>query len=122
MTTLVHATSAYACGDADLSNLKQLVAAGNNQAAWSQAQAMRNQWESDTAFDTLYGSLALANGKPHEAVFALERVIVQEPGNVQARFYLAKAYFESGDKENAQTQFLAVRNSNPPPRHAPGGR
>jgi tetratricopeptide (TPR) repeat protein len=111
---LLHATAVYA-DSADMSRLQQQVSAGNSQAAWTQAQSMRNQWESDPTFDFLYGSLALANGNPHEALFALERVLAQENGNVQARFLLGKALYQAGDKENASKQFAAVLNSNPPP-------
>lgn len=110
---LLHGTAAYA-GSADMDTLQQQVSAGNSKAAWKQASTMRKQWESDPAFDYLYGSLALDNGSPHEALFALERVVLQQPGNVQARFLLGKAYYATGDQESARKQFIIVRGSNPP--------
>lgn len=107
-------TNAHAAS-ASLQRLTDLLAAQQGTAAWAEAVTLRPAMESDPAFDYLYGTAAFASGHYHEAVFALERVLVVQPGNVQARYTLAKTFQAMGDRENALEQFEAVRQSNPPP-------
>jgi tetratricopeptide (TPR) repeat protein len=99
----------------DLKDLETLVNQNQHAAAWKKAIDMRNAWESDPAFDHLYGAAALANNHPQEAIFALERVVLMQPGNVEARLLLGKAYLATGDRESATKQFATVRASAPSP-------
>lgn len=110
----ISGSSAALADDEELNALQQKISSGNAQAAWQQAQDMRAGWESDTRFDYLYGLLAFERGEFHEAQFALERVVVAEPGNIRARLALAKSYYKLGDQHSARRQLEAVRDSNPP--------
>lgn len=111
--SLAQAATVFSADRAELGKLETLLNSGDSQDAWSLAKKMRPAWESDPAFDYLYGAAALASGSRHESIFALERVVLQEPGNTQARFLLAKAYYETGNQEEARKQFIAVRAGNP---------
>lgn len=112
--TLLTATGTQA-NTAPLQSLTDLLSAKQHQAAWAKAIDLRPTLESDPAFDYLYGTAAFATAHYHEAVFALERVLMTQPGNVQARYTLAKTFQALGDRENALKQYEAVRQSNPPP-------
>jgi tetratricopeptide (TPR) repeat protein len=107
---LLAAAPAMAGGN-DLDDLKK---AGNTPSAWQQAQSMRQQWETDPAFDYLYGTLALGQKHYNEAQFALERVVIADPGNLDARIALAQAYYHLGDKQSAAKQFDLIKQANPP--------
>ncbi len=69
----------------------------------------------DPGFDYLLGLAALDAGRPMEAVFALERVLDAEPDNVAARAELARAYFELGERNEAQQEFQLVSQEELPP-------
>ena len=66
-------------------------------------------------FDLVLGIAALEAGQPDQAVFALERVLAVDPGNVRARTELARAYFDLGENEAAQQEFSTVRQGTLPP-------
>ncbi|HQQ62212.1 MAG TPA: tetratricopeptide repeat protein [Pseudomonadales bacterium] len=111
---LTTGTTAWAAGADDLASLRNRVAAGDKQAAWQQAQQMRPQYESDPAFDYLYGTLALGQQRYSEAQFSLERVLIADPGNLSARLALGEAYYKLGDQASAKKQFDLIKQSNPP--------
>ncbi len=69
----------------------------------------------DPGFDYLLGLAALDAGHPMEAVFALERVLDTQPDNVAARAELARAYFELGERHEAQQEFELVSQEELPP-------
>lgn len=66
-------------------------------------------------YDLLLGIAALDSGKPTQAVFALERVLVVDPGNARARAELGRAYFEMGENEAARQEFTETRRQILPP-------
>jgi hypothetical protein len=43
----------------------------------------------------------------------LERVLVQEPNNIEARALIAKGYYKAGEAENAKSEFNNVLSQNP---------
>ncbi len=105
---------AYAGSENDLESLRQKIAGGETQAAWQQAQQLRSQWEADPGFDYLYGTLALQQKKYNEAQFSLERVVIADPANLEARVALAEAYYQLGDKQSAGRQYDMIKQANPP--------
>lgn len=62
----------------------------------------------DPAFDYALGLAALAARQPAEAVFALTRVLMNDPGHVEARLALARAYVHLGDLGSARREIAAV--------------
>jgi hypothetical protein len=84
----------------------------------SEAHDLLTRHELDLAgsasFDYLLGVAALDSGKPKDAVFALERVVVSQPDFPGARIELARAQFESGAYALARDQFQFLLTQSPP--------
>ena len=59
-------------------------------------------------FDYLLGLAALDSGRPGQAIFALERVLMARPDFLPARAEIARAYFMARETENARREFAAV--------------
>lgn len=72
------------------------------------------QMEGDPVFDFNYGFSAAQNGFFNEALFPFERLVEQYPDVPRYRLELARAYFNLGNPEAAEEQFLIVKAGNPP--------
>ncbi len=96
------------------SQLQQLLLDQEYVAAWQRAQSLEAELAGDPAFDFLYAQAALAAGKADYAVFALERVLLQQPDHHRARAELARAYYHSGNWDAAERHFQRVLAINPP--------
>lgn len=59
-------------------------------------------------FDYQFGIAALDAGFPGQAILALERVLLVNPNNLQARAEIARAYLATGETEAARRQFELV--------------
>jgi len=94
--------------------LQQLVSKANYQQAWQQAQRLAKSNEGDPRFDYLYGVSALETGHYDKAVFALERVIINQPNIVRPRLELARAYLKVNNNQAALREFKQVLSLNPP--------
>jgi len=68
----------------------------------------------DPAFDLAFGVAAINAGKPAAGVLALERVLLQNPGNEVARVELARGYFLLGDDHRAREEFELALARDPP--------
>lgn len=66
-------------------------------------------------FDFYYGLAAVDTGHVGEGVFALERVLMQQPGADRARLEYARGLYLQGDDRKAQRQFEIVLANDPPP-------
>lgn len=96
---------------ADLADeAKALIAAGKAGEAYalinSQPQAL-----GEPLVDFYLGIAATDSGHADEGVMALERYILNFPGNVPARIELARALFVAGDNERARDEFLSARQA-----------
>ncbi len=60
------------------------------------------------SYDYLLGKSAIAAKKPNLAIFALERVALTKPRLYKARFLLARAYYNTGELEQASREFNYV--------------
>lgn len=98
----------------DLQRLASLVIANDYAAAYELAKSLEQEYSGTTEFDYLFGLAALYNGKPGEAIFPLERVLLAYPHNHRARLELALAQFVMGDYIAAQANFIQVKEANPP--------
>jgi hypothetical protein len=67
------------------------------------------------AFDFYFGIAAIDSGHAGEGVLALERYVINFPGNLEARLELARGYFVLGEDSRAREEFNGVLKSNPPP-------
>ncbi|MDH5444636.1 MAG: tetratricopeptide repeat protein [Gammaproteobacteria bacterium] len=64
-------------------------------------------------FDLLLAQTALKARLWHEAIFAFERVLIHNPGNVRARVEMAIAYFQIKEYENAERHLDMVIKAKP---------
>ena len=97
-------------------SLEILLERGDYQTAYAQAQALESERAGEPRFDFLYGLAALESGNVQEAVFALERVLVNIPEDHRARLELARAYFMLGNYERSEALFNIVLAADPPPK------
>lgn len=99
---------------ADSGEIERLLEAGSYDAAYERAVALAPAREGDAGFDFLLGMAAVRSGHLPEAVFAFERVLIVQPENHRARLELARVYFLQKDYQSARTEFLTVREQDPP--------
>jgi tetratricopeptide (TPR) repeat protein len=66
-------------------------------------------------YDYLLGVAALDSGQNSEAIFSLRRSLAVEPGFSGARMELARAYYDSGNRDLARPLFVQLLTENPPP-------
>lgn len=98
-----------------VSELEELIATQQYEAAFELAMEHRFEREGDLDFDFYYGLAAIETGNLSEGVFALERVVMRRPGAQRARLELARGYYLMGEYERANHHFDRVRASEPPP-------
>jgi tetratricopeptide (TPR) repeat protein len=83
-----------------------------------EAYALLSDHEAELAgtpdFDYLFGITALDARRPKEAVFALERVVADQPEFLGARMDLARAQLELGQRSQAREQFRYLLTQDPP--------
>lgn len=93
--------------------LKTLLEQGSPAAAY--ALAKKNPQELGIpVFDFYFGIAAIDSGHAGEGVIALERYVINFPGNVQARLELARGYFILGDDSRARDEFTDILKATPP--------
>ena len=68
----------------------------------------------DPVFDFYYGVAAIDAGNAGEGVLALERYVINFPGNTSARLELARGYYVLGEDTRAGEEFRGVLKTNPP--------
>jgi hypothetical protein len=86
----------------------RLLAAGNAEEAWRMLQAREPEFVGDPDFDYALGLAAVDSGRPGQAIFALERVLLSRPEFLPARAEIARAYFLNREPENARREFAIV--------------
>lgn len=94
--------------------LKSLIESKAVQQAYWTAKDHLEEWEGNPTFDLYYGIAAVDTGHANEGVFALQRVVLQQPNNLRARLELARAYFALGEYRRAKSEFEYVLSKNPP--------
>ncbi|MFM9967988.1 MAG: tetratricopeptide repeat protein [Burkholderiales bacterium] len=109
-SSLVHAQS-----DTTLDRARALLAAKDSKAAFELLAPLEPQRAGQPDFDYLLGMAALDAGDAQAAIFALERVVTMQPGNLQARAELARAHFALGENDAAKREFESVRKGQIPP-------
>src|SRR5688572_416367 len=86
----------------EIGELETLLKAEDYEEALSAAEEMSFQQSGKPDFDFLYGVSARKAGHPEVAVFALERVILQNPKDVFAIYERALALLEINDLRGAK--------------------
>ena len=97
-----------------LSRGKALLGANNPDQAWRLLNSGSNSFAGDPSFDYLLGIAALDSGRFAPAVLALERVVAQQPSNLQARAELGRALFALREMGAAKKELETVAAANVP--------
>lgn len=95
--------------------IQQRLNAGDPAAAYQIGLENSDEQAGDPAFDFYFGLAAIESGRAEQAVFAFERVLMQQPDNQRARLELARAQFLLGDDLTARKNFEEVLAAAPPP-------
>lgn len=113
MLAVAFANSAFA----ELSSFDEVdrfLAQGESEQARRLLVSHEDQLAGSVPFDYRLGLATLDAGRAAEAVFILERVVASAPEYFGGRMELARAYFESGDRQRARVQFEYLLDSQPP--------
>ena len=97
-----------------LSGASTLIKAGKSTEAYELLIPYQSELAGDESYDYLLGLAALDSGKPNIAIFALERVLAVNPGHLQARAEIARAYLVAGEMDASEQEFKTVQQQNPP--------
>ena len=88
-----------------ISQAQALVQVGKFKEAFDLLQPLEFEQAGNVQFDYLLGVSAVNAGRPDMATIALERIASTNPGLLDARQWLAIAYFQSGDSPRAKKEF-----------------
>lgn len=94
---------------------RESLARGRPEQAYAILAPQVRWYAGSPEFDYLLGISALDSGRPGDAILALERVLAVEPGHLQARAEIGRAYLAVNETESARRQFQAVAQSPIPP-------
>lgn len=98
----------------DPRQLSDLVESGRYADAYELAHEQVGEHAGEPRFDFYYGVAAIESDALDEGIFALERVLIAQPGSDRARLELARAYFLQGDDRRARREFRTVQAHDPP--------
>lgn len=94
-------------------DVRALLEKGKAKDAYLAGKAHADQL-GNTEFDFFFGIAAIDAGHSAEGVLALERYVLNVPGDARARLELGRGYFMEGDDARARDEFSAVQALNPP--------
>lgn len=94
---------------------RRLLDAGQAREAYALLLPLESARAGTVEYDYLLGIAALDSGDADRAVFALERVLAVQPGHLQARAEIARAFAAQGDRAGARRELELVRAASPPP-------
>ncbi len=118
VAAVLSAQTALADSEMVISAAKTELAAGNAESAFSALAAQESKYAGDIEFDYWLGLAANRAGKSGRALFALERVLAQQPNHAAARLELAVAYTRLNLGEAARRELDILDAQNPPPAAA----
>ncbi len=101
---LVGTMPVYATDDV-LSQARSHLDQGEAQQAFTLLVPLQPKLAGEVEFDYLLGIAALESERPDEALFALERVLLLQPGHTRARVAMARAYAKLGEATAAGREF-----------------
>ncbi len=97
-----------------LAAAQSMINAGDSLQALDLLSPHEEEYAGDKQFDYLYGLALLDTGEASNAVFAFQRALAVEPNFAGARLELARSYFDMGQMQRAQREFLLLNNQSPP--------
>ena len=90
-----------------------LVRKGDFNAAYLLLEPLESKYAGDINYDYLLGIAAVESSNVTRGVFALERVLAQDPNHKNARAEMAKAHFLLGETDASRAEFNNVLKQNP---------
>lgn len=115
LALLLTTTSILAFADETLTQASELLKQRNYKNAYELLEPLESERAGDVEYDYMLGVAAIESGQISRGVFALERVLAQQPNNINARAMIAKGYFKGGEAENAKSEFQNILGQNPDP-------
>lgn len=112
---LLSAFSHLAFPDELTGRAQSLIEQGKAKEAYVLLEAAEASRAGDINFDLLLGIAAVDSGQATRGVFALERVLAVQPGNVRARAEIARAYLAIGETTTARQEFESAQKQGVPP-------
>ena len=97
-----------------IARAKLLLDSGKADQAWRELNQSSTTFAGNPNFDYLLGIAALDSGRFAPAVLALERVVAQQPDNLQARAELGRALFALREFDAAKKELETVTAANVP--------
>lgn len=101
-----------------LASAQSQLANGQAEAALATLTAQELQFAGNSEFDYWLGLASVRAGKPAQGIFALERVLAEDPNHAGARLELASAYVQLGQREAASRELAQLELLDPPPAAA----
>lgn len=98
----------------EVESAQLLLRQGKAEEAWAILAPLEKQYAGQPEFDLALAMAATDSGRPNRATFALERLVVLQPGNATARLELARAYYALRDYERAERELLFIMEGDPP--------
>lgn len=95
----------------DLKKLAALIAEQKNDQAYSYSNLLLEEWGGEPYFDYLAGRAAFNAGHFQEAVFAFERVLINDPKQLSARVLAAFSYFRVNNYGAAKVELTKLLES-----------
>ncbi|HEX6319375.1 MAG TPA: tetratricopeptide repeat protein [Burkholderiales bacterium] len=112
---LAGASAAVGAQPPELERAQALIREGQAEEAWQLLSPLEKQYAGQPDFDLALAMAATDSGRPNLATFALERVVVMQPGNVAARLELVRAFYALRDYERAERELQFILEADPPP-------
>jgi tetratricopeptide (TPR) repeat protein len=113
LACLLTTFSLMALADETLDQAAELIKQKNFKPAYELLEPLESERAGEVDYDYLLGVAAIESGQVSRGVFALERVLAQQPNNMNARAMIAKGYFRGGEAENARAEFQNILSQNP---------
>jgi len=98
----------------DFEEARQLIKENKLEQAYQNLTTKEAYHIGEVEYDLLLARTALKTGHPHEAIFAYERVLINQPGHHLARVELAIAHYQINELENSRQLFDSALKANPP--------
>jgi len=110
-------TLAFSANDISTDNYQAkaqaLIKAGDYKAAYNLLEPLESEHSGEVEFDYMLGLAAVESGQVTRGVFALERVLAQQPNHINARAEIAKAHFKLGEVSTSKAEFTSLRDDKP---------
>jgi hypothetical protein len=116
LACLLTTFSLMALADETLDQAAELIKQKNFKPAFELLEPFESERAGEIDYDYLLGVAAIESGQVSRGVFALERVLAQQPNHLSARAMIAKGYFRGGEAENARAEFQNILGQSDDPQ------